>query len=83
MQPALRPLYREIYQCFHDRGTPPTVRELCARLGLSPNAVQQQLVRLRQGGYIEENPHSPGRCARTIMLTGLRQLRPHLMTPTG
>lgn len=60
-----------IYQHVVDTGVPPTVRELCARLGIgSPNGVAQHLTALRREGKIEESDDVSK--SRGIMPVGLR-----------
>lgn len=60
-----------IYQHVADTGVPPTVRELCARLGIgSPNGVAQHLTALRREGFVE--PDEPGSKSRGIMPVNLR-----------
>jgi repressor LexA len=58
---------RLIAESVRKSGYPPTVRELCARLGLaSPNAVSCHLRALERKGRIRRSPQSP----RAIELVG-------------
>lgn len=59
-----------IYRYVACNGVLPTVRELCAELGIrSPNGVTLHLQLLRQAGAIEPEPDGK---SRGIMPTGLR-----------
>lgn len=49
-----------IAQAKNARGIPPTVREICDRVGLSsPSSVHSQLRSLEQAGYIARDPSRP------------------------
>jgi repressor LexA len=50
----------EIVTATRDRGYPPSVRELCAALGMSsPSTVQHHLERLAAAGLIRRDPGRP------------------------
>lgn len=51
VSPASLRLYVRVLE-FYQRRRPPTVRDLCDSLGLSPNAVQESVNRLRSGGLL-------------------------------
>lgn len=53
-------IYNYICQSSHVNGYPPSVREICAKVGLKSSAtVYNHLVRLEEKGYIRRDPAKP------------------------
>jgi SOS-response transcriptional repressor LexA len=74
MSPHLQKVLRAVHDLYEEHGVPPTVREICARVGWqSPNAVNQPLHQLRDAGWIED-VEGGQRAARCVMPTGLREV---------
>ncbi|QOR35760.1 transcriptional repressor LexA [Clostridium sp. 'deep sea'] len=53
-------IYNYICEASQDNGYPPSVREICAKVGLKSSAtVYNHLVRLEEKGYIRRDPAKP------------------------
>ena len=64
MAEVLTPMRRQILEfiitCQRERNFPPTIREICAEVGLkAPATVANHIEVLKKAGYIEKNPNQP------------------------
>ncbi|GBG95076.1 LexA repressor [Ligilactobacillus salitolerans] len=51
---------RFIYECVHEKGYPPTVREICEAVSLSSTStVHGHIARLERRGYLRKDPTKP------------------------